>query len=278
MDRIVAFLQKFFDNNDIPNKILQLGIRVLLAFVIFLIGGKLIKFVQKLLRKSMEKAHAETGVMQFVESFVKAALYVVLVFFIASFMGVDAASIVALLGSAGVAIGLAIQGSLSNLAGGVLILLLKPFKVGDYIIENVNNQEGTVSEIQIFYTKLVTPDNHIIILPNGNLANNSIVNVTASDCRRLDIKVGVAYSADLKKAKKVLQQVLEQDTAVRRDKEKIVYVNNLNDSSVELGMRCWLNNADYWPGKWRITENCKYALDEAGIEIPFPQMDVHLQK
>ncbi len=278
MDRIVAFLQKFFDNNDIPNKILQLGIRVLLAFVIFLIGGKLIKFVQKLLRKSMEKAHAETGVMQFVESFVKAALYVVLVFFIASFMGVDAASIVALLGSAGVAIGLAIQGSLSNLAGGVLILLLKPFKVGDYIIENVNNQEGTVSEIQIFYTKLVTPDNHIIILPNGNLANNSIVNVTASDCRRLDIKVGVAYSADLKKAKKVLQQVLEQDAAVRRDKEKIVYVNNLNDSSVELGMRCWLNNADYWPGKWRITENCKYALDEAGIEIPFPQMDVHLQK
>lgn len=278
MNHIGAFIDKFWISSDIPNKILQLGIRVLLALLIFLIGGKLIKFLQKLLKKSMQKANAEIGVTQFVGSFVKAALYVLLVFFIASFLGVDAASIVALLGSAGVAIGLAVQGSLSNLAGGVLILLLKPFKVGDYIIENVNKQEGTVSEIQIFYTKLVTPDNHIIILPNGNLANNSIVNITASDCRRLDIKVGVSYSADLKKAKEVLQQVLDRDESVRTDKEKIVYVDNLADSSVELGVRCWLNNADFWPGKWRILENCKYALDEAGIEIPFPQMDVHLQK
>lgn len=278
MNHIGTFIDKFWMNSDISNKILQLGIRVLLALLIFLIGGKLIKFLQKLLKKSMQKANAEIGVTQFVGSFVKAALYVLLVFFIASFLGVDAASIVALLGSAGVAIGLAVQGSLSNLAGGVLILLLKPFKVGDYIIENVNKQEGTVSEIQIFYTKLVTPDNHIIILPNGNLANNSIVNITASDCRRLDIKVGVAYSTDLKKAKEVLQQVLDRDESVRTDKEKFVYVDNLADSSVELGVRCWLNNADYWPGKWRILENCKYALDEAGIEIPFPQIDVHLQK
>lgn len=274
--RLSAFFQKNSFLEELPNKILQLGVRVLLALLIFLIGGQLIKLVRKIIRKSMERAHAETGAIQFVDSFVKAALYVVLVFFIASFLGADAASIVALLGSAGVAIGLAVQGSLSNLAGGVLILLLKPFKVGDYIIENAGKQEGTVSEIQIFYTKLLTPDNRVIVLPNGALANNSLVNVTAAKHRRLDITVSISYDSDIRKAKEVLQKVLETDMAVEKDMEMRVFVNELAASSVDLGVRCWLENADYWEGKWRITENCKYALDEAGITIPFPQLDVHL--
>lgn len=274
--RLSAFFQKNSFLEELPNKILQLGVRVLLALLIFLIGGQLIKLVRKIIRKSMERAHAETGAVQFVDSFVKAALYVVLVFFIASFLGADAASIVALLGSAGVAIGLAVQGSLSNLAGGVLILLLKPFKVGDYIIENAGKQEGTVSEIQIFYTKLLTPDNRVIVLPNGTLANNSLVNVTAAKHRRLDITVSISYDSDIRKAKKVLQKVLETDMAVKKDMEMRVFVNELAASSVDLGVRCWLENTDYWEGKWRITENCKYALDEAGITIPFPQLDVHL--
>ncbi len=273
-----AYMKKggsaFFE--ELPNKILQLGVRVLLALLILLIGSQLIKLVRKIVRRSMERAHAETGATQFVESFVKAALYVVLIFFIASFLGVDAASIVALLGSAGVAIGLAVQGSLSNLAGGVLILLLKPFKVGDYIIENAGKQEGTVSEIQIFYTKLLTPDNRVIILPYGALANNSLVNVTAEKHRRLDIVVSISYDADIKQAKEMLQKVLEKDSAVKKDMEMRVFVNELAASSVDLGVRCWLDNADYWEGKWRITESCKYALDEAGITIPFPQLDVHL--
>lgn len=274
--RLSAFFQKNSFLEELPNKILQLGVRVLLALLIFLIGGQLIKLVRKIIRKSMERAHAETGAVQFVDSFVKAALYVVLVFFIASFLGADAASIVALLGSAGVAIGLAVQGSLSNLAGGVLILLLKPFKVGDYIIENAGKQEGTVSEIQIFYTKLLTPDNRVIVLPNGTLANNSLVNVTAAKHRRLDITVSISYDSDIRKAKEVLQKVLETDMAVKKDMEMRVFVNELAASSVDLGVRCWLENTDYWEGKWRITENCKYALDEAGITIPFPQLDVHL--
>lgn len=264
--------------NTIPEKVLDLGVRILLAILFFFIGAQLIKFIRKIVRKSMEKANAELGVVQFVDSFLKAALYVILVFMLASSFGVDAASIVALLGSAGVAIGLAVQGSLSNLAGGVLILLLKPFKVGDYIVESTTNKEGVVTEIQIFYTKLMTADNKVIVLPNGNLANNTITNVTAADSRRVDIVVGISYDADLKKAKEVLQEVIEKDEKTLKDKDLVVFVDALDASSVNLGVRCWFKNDDYWTGKWRVTEECKYALDAAGIEIPYPQMDVHVKE
>ena len=255
---------------------MHLAFRVVLALVFFLIGVQLIKLVRRIIRKSMKRANAELGAIQFVDSFLKAALYVLLILFLASACGVDAASIVAVLGSAGVAIGLAVQGSLSNLAGGVLILMLKPFRVGDYIIESSTSKEGTVQEIQIFYTKLLTVDNQTVILPNGSLANNSLVNVTAQDCRRMDITVSVSYKADLKKAKEVLAKVLEGDEAVIKEKDHIVFVSLLGSSSVELGVRCWFKQADFWHGKWRVTENCKLALDEAGIEIPFNQLDVHL--
>ena len=269
-------IRNFLDS--LPEKALNLGIRILFAVIFFLIGVQLIKFVRRIVRKSMEKAGAEVGVTQFVDSFIKAAMYVVLAFMLASSFGVDAASIVALLGSAGVAIGLAVQGSLSNLAGGVLILLLKPFKVGDYIIESIIGMEGTVSEIQIFYTKLLTADNKVIVLPNGNLANNTITNVTASKCRRMNIVVGIAYDADLKKAKEVLQEILDKDEKTLKDKERLVYVDELAASSVNLGVRCWFATEDFWAGKWRVTENCKYALDAAGIEIPFQQVDVHVRE
>lgn len=262
--------------DTLGQKALNLGGRILFAIICFLIGAQVIKFVRRIVRHSMDRANADVGVRQFVDSFLKAALYVVLCFMIAGAFGVDAASIVALLGSAGVAIGLAVQGSLSNLAGGVLILLLKPFKVGDYIVEG-GGKEGQVSEIQIFYTKLVTPDNKLVILPNGNLANNSIVNVTAGNFRRVDVAVNVGYGADLKKAKTVLSRVLQEDEKTLKDKDMLVFVDELADSSVRLIVRCWFANEDYWEGKWRITENCKLALDEAGIEIPFNQLDVHMK-
>lgn len=262
----------------LPEKVLGLGIRILLAAVLFAIGVQLIKLIRKIIKKSMQRANAELGAVQFVDSFVKAALYVLLVLTLASSLGVDAASIVALLGSAGVAIGLAVQGGLSNLTGGVLILMLKPFKVGDYIKEGTSGNEGTVTEIQIFYTKLLTPDNQAIILPNGNLANNSLVNVTAQECRRMDITVEVSYKADLKRAKEVLLKVLQEDEAVLKDKDMRVFVSELGSSGVKLGVRCWFKQADFWTGKWRITENCKLALDEAGIEIPYNQLDVHLDR
>lgn len=268
-------IQQFF--NTLPEKALSLGLRILLAIVFFFIGSWLIKLIRKVIVKSMKKANAETGAVQFVDSFVKAALYIILIFMLASYFGLDAASIVALLGSAGVAIGLAVQGSLSNLAGGVLILILKPFKVGDYIIESNTHMEGTVKEIQIFYTKLVTLDNKVVVLPNGTLANNSLVNVTAASERRLDIPVDIAYSADIKKAKEVLLKVLASDEKTCKNREMTVVVDELGESGIHLIVRCWLPMEEYWDGKWRMTEQCKYALDDAGVEIPFPQIDVHMR-
>ncbi len=268
-------IKDFFE--ALPEKALHLGIRVLLAVLCFFIGVQLIKLIRKIMKKSMQRAGAELGAVQFMDSFVKAALYVVLVLLLASSFGVDAASIVALLGSAGVAIGLAIQGSLSNLAGGVLILLLKPFRVGDYILESSTGKEGTVTEIQIFYTKLLTVDNKTVILPNGSLANNSIVNMTEQANRRMDIVVSVSYTTDLRVAKEVLMKVLLEDEAVLKDMDRLVFVDELGSSAVRLGVRCWFKQADFWPGKWRVTEKCKLALDEAGIKIPYEQLEVHLE-
>ncbi len=266
-------IEKFIQ--ELPEKALRLGVRVLLAVLCFLIGMQLIKLVRRILKKSLHRAHADIGVIQFLDSLTKVVLYLVLIFFIASGFGLDATSIVALLGSAGVAIGLAVQGSLSNFAGGVLILLLKPFKVGDYIKEDGNGNEGTVSEIQLFYTKLRTFDNKTIILPNGTLANTGMTNVTEAKIRRLDISVGISYNSDIKKAREVLLAMLKQDEAPLKDQVMRVYVDALADSSVNLGIQFWVAQEDYWEAKWRLTENTKEVLDRAGIQIPFPQITVH---
>lgn len=265
-----------FFTTGISGAATSLIIRILVIILIFVIGSKLIKFTIKLVQKSMEKMNAERGLITFICSFLKVALYVVLAFILASKIGVDAASIVAILGSAGVAIGLAIQGSLSNFAGGVLILLLKPFKVGDYIVDSAGH-EGTVYDIQIFYTKLHTFDNKVVVLPNGNLANNCITNVTAEKVRRVDVNVQIAYGADLKKAQSVLMDMLSDNEYVLKDQICRVIVNSLDDSGVTLCLHSWVKGENYWPAKWDITEKCKLALDENNIEIPFPQVDVHMK-
>ena len=269
-------LQKYLQ--ELPDKALRFGVKILLAVIVLIVGIQIIKLLRRIVRKSMQRANADTGVVQFVDSFLKAVLYIVLFFMIASGFGLNTASIVALLGSAGVAIGLAVQGSLSNFAGGVLILLLKPFKVDDYIIISGNANEGTVMEIQLFYTKLVTVDNHVVIIPNGELTTSNIINMSTLSERRINISVSIAYDADIRTAKEVIRSVLEQDAAVLKDKEHFVFVDELADSGVNLKVRCWSRNEDYWETKWRLTENVKYALDEAGISIPFPQMDVHLEQ
>lgn len=269
-------LQKYLQ--ELPDKALRFGVKILLAVIVLIAGIQIIKLLRRIVRKSMQRANADTGVVQFVDSFLKAVLYILLFFMIASGFGLNTASIVALLGSAGVAIGLAVQGSLSNFAGGVLILLLKPFKVDDYIIISGDANEGTVMEIQLFYTKLVTVDNHVVIIPNGELTTSNIINMSTLSERRINISVSIAYDADIRTAKEVIQSVLEQDAAVLKDKEHFVFVDELADSGVNLKVRCWSRNEDYWETKWRLTENVKYALDEAGITIPFPQMDVHLEQ
>lgn len=266
---IQAYLQQ------LPDKALRFGVRVLLALVVFLIGVQVIKLVRRVVRRSLKRGNADVGVTQFLDSFIKAVLYILLVFTIASGFGLDAISVVALLGSAGVAIGLAIQGSLSNFAGGVLILLLKPFRVDDYIKVDNDGHEGTVKEIQLFYTKLSTPNNHVVIIPNGTLSNSSILNMSTLTERRMDIPVSISYDADIRQARDVIMKVLEADEAVLVSKDRLVFVDTLADSGVNLNVRCWAENAAYWECKWRLTEQIKYALDDAGISIPYPQLDVH---
>lgn len=261
---------------ELPDKLIRFGVRVLLALVVFFIGVQLIKLIRRILRKSFEKRSVDVGVSRFLDSFVKAVLYILLLFTIASSFGLDATSVVALVGSAGVAVGLAVQGSLSNFAGGVLILLLHPFKIGDYIRDSAGN-EGTVEEVQLFYTRLITPDRHMVVVPNGALANGNILNMSTVEDRRLDIKVGISYDADIRRAKEVLLQVMEEDAGVLQDKEKLVFVDELGDSSVVMNLRCYSANETFWETKWRLMEKVKYALDEAGIGIPFPQLDVHMQ-
>ena len=268
-------IEKFL--HELPENAFHLGVRVLLALVFFFIGVQCIKLLRRIIKKSLERANADVGVTQFIDSFIKIGTYAILIMVIATSFGVDAASIIAVFGSAGVAIGLALQGSLSNLAGGVLILILKPFKVGDYIIEDTNKNEGTVTEIQIFYTKLTTPDNKTIILPNGTLANSSLTNVTHAPHRRNEIKIGISYDSDIRTAKKVLQDLLDNDIAVLQDMERNVFVDDLADSSVVIGMRCWFKNEDFWQGRWRLIEEAKYALEENGIVLAYPQLDVHIQ-
>lgn len=259
---------------ELPDKLIRLGVRVLLALVVFFIGIQLIKLVRRILRKSFERRNVDVGVSRFLDSLVKTVLYILLLFMIASSFGLDATSVVALVGSAGVAIGLAVQGSLSNFAGGVLILLLKPFKLGDYIRDAAGN-EGTVEDVQLFYTRLITPDRHMVVVPNGELANSNILNMSTIGDRRMDIKVGISYESDIRRAKEVLLRVLDEDPGVLQGEEKRVFVEELADSAVVLGVRCYSANGNFWETRWRIMEAVKYALDEAGIGIPFPQIEVH---
>ena len=268
-------IEKFF--SELPEKAMNMGLRIVLALVVFLLGVQVINLVRKLVKKSLVRGKVDVGVQQFTDSFLKTVLYILLIFMIAGGFGVDAASVVALLGSAGVAIGLAVQGSLSNLAGGVLILILKPFLVGDYIIDE-GGKEGTVTEIQLFYTKLLTPDNRTVVLPNGTLANGSLVNITTDKYRRCDISVGISYGSDIRVAREALMDLLSGDSAVLKDREMRVVVDSLGDSAIQLIIRCWFTNEEYWDGRYRLTEGVKYALDRAGIQIPYPQLDVHVQQ
>lgn len=257
---------------------LNFGFQILLAVVVYAVGARIIKFVRKMVRRWMERADADIGVKQFIDSLVKYSLYFILVVIILTFFGVTTASVVAVLGSAGLALGLAVQGTLSNFAGGVLILLLKPFHVGDYIIEDTHGNEGTVTEITIFYTKLSTGDNKIIVIPNGSLANSSLTNVTHSEKRRIDLEVGIAYDADLKRAKEILYRLAEEEKDRLKSEEILVFVSELAASEVKLGIRFWVKTEDYWNVRWRFLESIKLSLDEAGIEIPYQKMDVQVKR
>ena len=268
-----AFLQQL--QNHSPS-LINMGIKVVVSLVVFFVGRILINWFRRIVRKAFERSKIDVGVAQFIDSLLKIVLYVLLIISIATNLGVDTASVASVIASAGVAIGLALQGSLSNFAGGVLILLLKPFVVGDYIIEDTCKNEGTVKEIQLFYTKLTTIDNRTIVIPNGTLANNSLTNVTDKDERRLDLKIGISYEADLKEAKKIIAKLLEKEARIRTDKEILIFVDELAASAVVLGVRAWVKTEDFWDVKWKFLEDVKQEMDSAGIEIPYQQVAVHM--
>lgn len=253
-------------------------VQVIVAIIVLLVGIKIIKSVVKVIKKGFDRSHIDDGVGTFLTSLIKYALYFILVMAILSSFGIATGSVVALLGSAGLTIGMALQGSLSNFAGGVLILLLKPFVLGDYIIDDTTGEEGTVSNISIFYTRLKTIDNKVVLIPNGKLSDSCITNVSMMEKRRIDIYVTVSYSADLQKTKNVLNNVAISQV-LRLEGEPIdIFVSELKDSAVEMGIRVWAKNEDYWTLKWKMTEDIKNALDANRIEIPFPQLDVNLKK
>lgn len=270
-----AVLQKTVDyfGGHIPG-VAAFLVKIIVCIVIYIIGKNVIGWVVKTVRSMLLRTKMQTGAATFIVSMVKIFLYLILIFGLAMQFGVKESSVAALVASGGVAIGLALQGGLSNLAGGFLILLFQPFEVGDYIL--AQGEEGTVQKIEILYTTLHTIDNRKVIIPNGNLANNVIVNATGADRRKLDITVGISYEDDISKAKQVLLQIIEHSEYVIREQEAQVFVSELGDSSVVMGLRCWVQTEQYLPALWQMNEQIKNEFDRAGLHIPFPQMDVHV--
>ena len=258
--------------------IVGFGLKVVLAIIVFFVGRKLIRWAVKLMKRSMERARLDEGVVQFACSAGKAVLYTMLIFNIAVSLGVTESSVAALLGTAGVAIGLALQGGFANLAGGVLLLVFKPFVVGDYIIQNQQNGcEGTVARIEMCYTTLLSIDNKKIVVPNGTLSNSTIINVTAKETRKLEIKVGISYESNIQKAKEILEKILLEDPDTQGDRsEMVVFVDQLADSAVIMGLRVWVPTDSYWSVKWRLNQKIKEEFDAQGIVIPYNQMDIYV--
>lgn len=251
-------------------------LRIALVLVIFFVGRKLIKKIVSLCDQALKRHGMEVTVRRFFCNVINVLGYICMLGILLQTVGLTATSLTALVASAGVAVGLALQGSLSNFAGGVLILLMKPFVIGDYIVQG--NTEGTVKEIGLVYTELITADNRLIVIPNGTLIDSSIVNVTATGKRRLELSVGIGYKSDLKKAKEVLIRLGENDPARDPENPVNVFVSELAESSVNLGLHVWVSSSEYWNAKWRLTENIKMAFDEEGIEIPFKQVEISVTK
>ena len=249
---------------------------VVLALIVYWIGRKLINVLISAVNRGMSKKNVDIGVITFTKSLLTAVSYIVLILVILNLFGISTSSVAAAVATLGLTAGLSLQGSLSNFAGGVLILILKPFVVGDYIMEDTHNNEGTVTAISVFYTKLLTIDQKVIVIPNGTLSNTSITNYTKNPTRRLSLTFSISYSDDIKRAKEVLTEVAKAEERRIPDSEILVFVDKLGESSVDIGLRFYIKADDYWTVRWDTLERAKYALEEAGCTIPFNQMDVHI--
>ncbi|WP_028855025.1 mechanosensitive ion channel family protein [Psychrilyobacter atlanticus] len=252
------------------------GIKLLYAILIWVVGKFIISKLMLLVDKKMELARTEITLKKFVHSIVNTLFYTFLFIIIVSTLGIQTASFVAVLGAMSLAIGFALQGSLANFAGGVLIILFKPYKIGDYI--EASGVAGTVIEIQIFATLLNTVDNKRVVIPNGKLSNDTLINYSKNPVRRVDIVFGVGYNDDIEKAKSVLVEIANSQEKILKNQEAFVEIIEYGDSSVNLVYRVWCNTADYWDVYFCSMKMAKTEFDKAKISIPYPQMDVHVEK
>ncbi|MGB1198526.1 MAG: mechanosensitive ion channel family protein [Thalassotalea sp.] len=258
----------------IKQMVMQFGVLLVSALAVLIIGWWIIGRILKVIDHSMQKAKVEVTLQKFLHSFINICLKAILLIIFASMVGVETASLIAVLGAAGLAVGLALQGSLSNLAGGVLVLFFKPFKVGDVI--EAQGYVGIVQEIQIFNTFIKTLDNQQVFIPNGLLSNGCVKNIFAEPIRRVDMTFGISYKDDVIRAKKVVRDTLNQNELILKDPEADVFISAHADSSINLTVRPWCASENYWPVYFETHEALKIAFDREGIEIPFPQRDVHV--
>jgi len=264
-------IQSLFNTYVIP-----WGINIVFALLIFIIGRMVAKVVVGIVRRLLNKAKMDDILVDFVCSIISTALLLFIIIAALDQLGVDTTSLIALLGAAGLAVGLALQGSLQNFASGVMLIVFRPFKSGDFV--EAGGVSGTVEKISIFSTQMRTGDNREIIVPNGKIYGDTITNFSARDTRRIDMVVGIGYDDDLKKAQEILRGLVDSDDRILDDPETLIAVSELADSSVNFVVRPWVKSSDYWAVKFDFNENVKLAFDEQGISIPYPQMDVHTFK
>lgn len=252
------------------------GINIVTAALIFIIGLLVVKLLIHLLGKALSRTKLDLILIEFIQAIAKALLLIFVIVAALDRLGVDTTSLIAVLGAAGLAIGLALQGSLQNFAAGFMLLMFRPFRAGDYV--EAAGTAGMVEKISIFSTILRTPDNKEVTVPNGSIYKDNITNYSARDTRRVDMIFNISYGDDIKKAREIISAALKADERILPEPEPTIVVGALGDSSVDFWVRPWVNTSDYWPVKWDLTEEIKIAFDEGGITIPFPQMDLHLDK
>ena len=270
MDNLVTYKDKLVD------MAIGYGPKLLLALIVLGLGFWSVRIIVKIMDKALEKAKVDISLRSFLKSATRLTLRIIVIIVVVSILGVETTSLVAMVGAAGIAVGLALKGNLSNLAGGIIILLMKPFKVDDWI--EAQGQIGRVVQIQVFHTILLTPDNRRVLIPNGPLSEGNIINITAEATRRLDLVFGISYGDDMSKAAGILKSVVAVDDRIHEEPEPMVAVSELGDSSVNFTVRVWCNTSEYWNIYFDIHQKVKEAFDKNGISIPFPQTDVHLFK
>lgn len=270
MENVKLYTEKIYD------LLLTYGPKFILAIVVLILGFWITNVLTRILRRRLEKRKTDISLQTFFTSMVNILLKTLVVLSVLGMVGIEVTSFIAILGAAGLAVGLALSGTLQNFAGGVMILIFRPFKTGDYI--DALGYNGTVTEIQLFVTILKTPDNKTVILPNGSLSTNSLTNFSTQPTRRVDMTFGIAYTDNIDKAKKILKDLTEKDKRILNDPAPVIAVSELADSSVNIVLRPWVNTSDYWAVYFDMHENVKKEFDKQGISIPFPQNDVHLFK